>query len=169
MKKVLVSFLITSSFIFALTVGQKAPTVVLSGENGGYISGGAWSSSSLKGKLHLLLYADPDKRKAMSNVLSFIKNNHFKNRLKTVAIINMKATWLPNFAIEKKLRSKQKELKNVVYVEDKNKYLVRKWGLKDNDTNIILFDKRGKVLYKHSGDISSEELKKLYYIIRKNL
>ncbi len=166
----IVSLLITLTvFIFALQLGEKVPTAILDGKNGGYINGTAWSSKTLKGKVHLLLYADPDKKEAMSTLIDMLKSNRFANKLTTVAIINMKATWLPDFVIEKKLKSKQKELQHIRYVVDKSKYLVKRWHLKDNDTNILLFDKKGRLRYLHRGEIDQKELNKIIKLIQKNL
>jgi predicted transcriptional regulator len=160
---------IFSGSLFSLELNKQPPLVVLSDKNGGYISGGAWSSDSLKGKVNLVLYMDPDQRKLSQKLIDTIKQSNFNNNFKMVAIVNLKATWLPDFAIEKKLKSKQKELKNTVYVKDKTKYMVRSWGLKDDDVNELLFNKQGKLIYQHSGKITQQDLDKLVSLIQANL
>jgi len=168
-KRVFILAILLSITLFSLELNKQPPLVVLSNKNGGYISGGAWSSDSLQGKVHLVLYMDPDQRKLSQKLIDTIKQSNFNNNFKMVAIVNLKATWLPDFAIEKKLKSKQKELKNTVYVKDKTKYLVRSWGLKDDDVNILLFNKQGKLIYQHSGNITQQDLDKLVNLIQANL
>ena len=63
----------------------------------------------------------------------------------------MAATWLPNMMINIKLKSKQEKHKSTVNVKDLEKILVKKWGLKDDDSDGMLFGKDGKVLYSVDG------------------
>ena len=57
----------------------------------------------------------------------------------------MAATWLPSFKINKKLKSKQEKYKTTVYVKDLKKRLVEKWGLSDDNNNVMLFGKDREV------------------------
>ena len=50
-----------------------------------------------------------------------------------------------------KLKSKQEKHKSTVYVKDLGKILVKKWGLNDDDSDVMLFGKDGKVLYSVDG------------------
>ena len=87
----------------------------------------------------------------------------------SVAIVNMAATWMPDVAIEALLKKKQKEFKNTLYVRDRNKILVKKWGLGDDNSDVMLFSKEGKLLYKKFGKLSKAEIKTLLALIEKNL
>ena len=167
MKSIILTFALSLS-LFGLELNKQAPLVVLSGKNGGYINGEAWSSNSLKKKVSLVLYMDPDKKSSSQLLINTLKQNSFKPNFQTVAIVNLKATWLPNIVIEKKLKSKQKSLKNTTYVLDKTKYLIKKWGLKDNDINALLFNKSGKLIYKHSGNLSQKDVAKIVALIKQN-
>jgi len=114
MKFFLMTLILTLSSL-ALTVGEIPPSATLSGENGGCIDGSEWSADTLHGKVYVLFYIDPDHKEDMD---AFIDELHTKNydpaMYGSIAIINLQATWLPNFAIEKKLQAKQKEFPNTL-------------------------------------------------------
>ncbi len=170
MKKILISILFSSITIFALNIGEIPKSVTLSGENGGLVNGSAWNSSMLKGKVFVLFYVDPDKKGDNDKFIDALhKKNYDSNRYGSVAIINLKATWLPNFAIEKKLKSKQKEFPETVYAKDKTKYLVKEWQLADDSANVLIFDKQGKLLYQHIGVMSKDDMQKAFALISSHL
>jgi predicted transcriptional regulator len=86
-----------------------------------------------------------------------------------VAIVNLAATWLPNALIESKLKSKQKEFPDTTYVKDKKKVLVNTWKLADDNSDILIFDKKGKLIYKKFGKVSDSEIKSVISLIEKHL
>jgi hypothetical protein len=51
-----------------LELNPEPPPVKLIGEVGGRLDGTAWSSSELKGVVHILMYVDPDKVKINEHV-----------------------------------------------------------------------------------------------------
>jgi len=164
--KVFNTMLFTTVAIWALNIGEVPKEVTLSGNNGGLVNGKAWSSSSIKGKIYLLSYVDPDKKEENKLFMEALhKKNYNINKFGSIAIINLKATWLPNFAIEKMLKLKQKEYPNKIYIKDKTKYLVKEWDLKDDSSNVILFDKSGKVIYMHQGFMDKSEIDKVFKMI----
>ncbi len=154
----------------AMEIGQIPPSVVLDGENGSKVDGTDWSSSMLKGKVHILFYVDPDERKLNEPLTQALKKRHFdRSRYASVAIINLAASWLPNAILESKLKAKQKEFPDTVYAKDKKKVLVKKWGLSDDDSDILIFDKSGKLIYKKFGKLSNTEIEEVLSLIEKNL
>ena len=170
MKKLLTTLLIATVSTFALNLGEIPKEVTLSGEDGGRVDGTAWHSKMLKDKLYVLFYVDPDKKGDNEAFIDALhKKNYDKEKYGSVAIINLKATWLPNFAIEKKLKSKQKEFPNTIYAKDKTKYLVKEWNLADDASNILIFDKEGKLIYQHEGAVTDEEMQKAFMLIEENL
>jgi YtfJ family uncharacterized protein len=153
-----------------LRVGAKATQVVLKGDDGGKVKGGAWDSATLKGKLHVLFYVDPDHSETNEHVAKALKKASFPSaKVANVAVVNMDATWLPNFAIKRKLKSKQKKYPDVLYVMDKEKVLVKRWRLADNASDVVLFDGQGKVLFLHNGKLPQNALKRLLSLIRKHI
>jgi predicted transcriptional regulator len=170
MKKMIINILLSSVVAFALNVGETPTEVTLFGENGSCVDGTAWNSNMLKGKVHLLLYVDPDKKEDNEAFIENLNAKKYKNStFSSIAIINLKATWLPNFAIEKKLKEKQENFPNTLYLKDKTKHLVKEWDLADDSSNVIIFDKEGKVIYTHVGVIKDEEMKRVFALIEKQI
>ena len=158
MKKIIL-FLGSTFFCYALSVGEIPTDITLAKANGGTSQGKAWHSNSLKGKVHTLLYMDPDKREDSKLLLDALnKLKHKNNDYTTVAIVNLAATWMPDIILESKLKSKQKELKNMEYIFDKKKYLVTKWHLVDDASNVFVLDKESRVIYVKSGKLMAQDV-----------
>ena len=170
MKKIILSIVFVTASALAIDVGQVPSMVTISGENGGKTDGSIWSSSSLKGKVSIVFYVDPDKKDVNENLTKALKKQHFdRSKYASTAIVNLAATWMPNALIESKLSSKQKEFPDTTYVKDKKKVLVKKWGLADDNSDILLFDKNGVLIYKKFGKLSDKEIASVLALIEKNL
>ena len=170
MKKIVLSLLLLTAGLFAIETGKVPSITVIDGKDGGAIKGGAWSSAMLKDKVTVLFYVDPDEREANKALTQTLKAKHFdRSKYRSVAILNLAATWLPNAVLESKLQAKQKEFPDTVYVKDKNKVLVKKWGLKDDSSDILVFDKSGKLIYKKFGKLTQKEIEKVISLIEKTL
>ena len=169
MKKIILGLCVLVVQSFAIEVGKVPPAVSISGDNGGKTNGKAWHSSSLKGKVHLLFYVDPDKKDVNEAFTKALQKELFASKdFASVAVVNMAATWMPNVAIEALLKHKQEEFKRTTYVRDRAKVLVKKWSLADDNSDILLFDKSGKLIYKKFGKLSNSEIKKLIALIKAN-
>jgi predicted transcriptional regulator len=46
---------------------------------------------------------------------------------------------------------------------------VEKWGLADDNSDILIFDKKGKLIYKKFGKLSKKEVSSVLALIQKNL
>ena len=170
MKKIVLIACILTSFVSAIVVGEVPKEVTIEGENGGLLSDEPWHSSMLKDKVYVLFYVDPDEKDTNNDFSEALKKRAFPlDVFGSVAIINLKATWLPNFAIESSLKAKQKEYPNTTYVKDKTKYLVKEWELADDSSDISVFAKDGKLLYHYSGKLPKEEIEKVLKLIETNL
>ena len=170
MLRMVAMWCVASGLALALSLGEVPKEVVLDGKKGGKVSGGAWSSKSLKGKVHALFYVDPDKKdlnEAFANTLK--KKNYDASKAASVAVINMASTWKPDFIIESILKKKQKKYPRALYVKDKKKVLVKEWGLADDNYNVLIFDKKGKLIYKKAGKMSKTEIDKAIALIDKHL
>ena len=169
---ILTIFIISSTFVFGeLPIGEVPPTIVLKDDLGGRLDGTQWSSEELvSGKVIILFYVDPDESDLNNHVSDALKAEKYPpENYGSVAIINMAATWLPNFAINIKLKSKQENYKSTVYVKDLEKTLVKKWGLNDDDSDVMLFGKDGRVLYSYDGKFSDEQVKEIVQAVKDNL
>jgi len=124
----------------------------------------------LKSKVYTLFYVDPDERDLNNDFADALKAKNFdRKKVNSVAIINLKATWLPNVILESKLKEKQKKFPHTIYVKDKKKVLVKQWSLADDNSDILIFDKKGKLIYKKFGKISAKEIPEVLKLIEKNI
>lgn len=170
MKKVVLGFLLLCVSALSVELGNVPPAVVIEGKEGGWTDGKAWHSSMLKGKIHTLFYVDPDERDLNNGLADALKAKKFdRKKVNSVAIINLAATWLPNVIIEAKLKERQKKFPNAIYVKDKKKVLVREWGLADDNSDILIFDQKGKLIYKKFGQVSEKEIPEVLELIESNL
>tara|TARA_R110000868_G_scaffold117600_3_gene312213 strand:- start:8030 stop:8551 length:522 start_codon:yes stop_codon:yes gene_type:complete len=171
MKKVLSLFLALSSLqAFAIAPGDTVSKIVLEYGEGQKVEGGAFSTDEMKGKLAVLFYVDPDEKdtnEAFSQAL--VEKNYSLDQYSSFAIINMAATWLPNFAIASSLKEKQKKYTRTVYAMDLRKNFVKQWALSDDASVIVIMDKEGKVLYRHDGKMDDSEIQKAIKIIEANI
>lgn len=170
--KLLLASLLTTMSLSALTVGEIPKSLRIEGENGGNVKDdSAWSSQSLQGKVTVLFYVDPDEKSVNEHFSKALhaKNYRDKGAFESVAIINLAATWKPNFVIEKILSAKQKDFKKTTYVKDKSSVLVKEWGMDDDASDITLFNKEGRVLFYKSGKMSEADIEKIYSLIEENL
>ena len=169
---VLMIFLLSALPISAeLPLGKIPPKIVLEGDLGGRLDGTAWNSEELiSGKVIVLFYVDPDESELNNHVSDALKAENFPlDKYGSIGMANMGATWLPNFAINIKLKSKQEKHKSTIYVKDLKKTVVNKWGLSDDNSNVILFGKDGKVLYSYDGKFSDAQVKEIIQAVKDNL
>ena len=170
MRKILLVLIMIGMQLFALQLGDTPPDVILDGKNGGKVDGSAWNSTMLKDKVYVLFYVDPDKKDVNEAFADALKESNFDHdKYSSVAIVNLAATWKPNFIIEALLKSKQKKFPHALYVKDKKKVLVKKWHLADDASNVVIFSKDGKVLYFKNGKLDKNEISKVIQLIKDNL
>ncbi len=171
LKFTLIALLATLN-LSALTIGKVPKEVTISGDKGGMITDGSeWNSKILKDKVYVIFYVDPDKKSVNEHFSRALKKKNYreKGNFQTFAIINLAATWTPNFLIEKVLKSKQKEFPTTIYVKDKKSVLVKEWQIADDASNILIFDKTGKLIFYKTGKMQDEDMKKAFALIEANL
>ena len=163
--------LVPTMLLAELPIGEIPPKVVLKGDLGGRIDGTQWSSEELVSeKVIVLFYVDPDESELNNHVSDALKaENYPKEKYGSIGMANMAATWLPNFAINMKLKSKQEKHKETVYVKDLDKTLVKKWGLSDDNSDVIVFGKDGRVLYSVDGKFRDAQVKEIVKVVWDNL
>ena len=170
MKKLIMTLIFLVTMMQAVDIGDTLPLVTLDKENGATSNGQPWHAINLKGKVHVVLYMDPDKRtesQALLDALKILKVD--SQKYSTVAIVNLAATWMPDAILEGLLSKKEKELKNTSFVFDKKKYLVKKWKMKDDASNILIVDKNLRIIYRKVGKLSSKEIEKIIALIYQNI
>lgn len=158
---VLVCFGVQSAWS-GLAMDQTPKTVVLHDDLGGHLDGTAWSSDELKGKVSVLFYVDPDEKDLNNEASEALKAAKFpRDKYQSFGIINMAATWLPNFVISASLKKKQEQYKDTIYVRDYKKVLVKEWGLTDDTSDVLAFDKNGALIFRKDGKLNDEQIKDL--------
>jgi uncharacterized protein len=150
-----------------IPVGEKPKTVVLEGEVGGRLDGTKWSSDEIREVIYMLFYVDPDEKEINDHMSKRLKEEKFpRDKVKSIAIINMDATWAPNFAIQSSLEEKQKEFPHTLYLKDYEKYLVKEWNLGDDTYDVHVFDPSGTVVFSKEGKLTEAELNLMIQTIR---
>jgi YtfJ family uncharacterized protein len=154
----------------AIEMGETPPTVELRGKLGGRLDGKPWSSEELRGKVHVLFYVDPDEKDTNNDASEALDKEKLpSDKYQSVGIINMAATWLPNFAISSSLKDKQKRYPRTIYVRDDKKVLVNAWKIADDSSNVLAFDKQGKLIFRKDGKLTTDEIQRLIKAIRDHL
>ena len=154
----------------ALEIGEVPPKVELKEKLGGRLDGKPWSSEELRGKVHALFYVDPDEKDTNNPASDAIDKEKFpEDKYHTYGIINMAATWMPNFALNMALKEKQERYPKVTYVRDYKKVLVKSWKIADDSSDVLVFDKKGSLIFKKEGKLNSVEIQRLIKAIRDNL
>ena len=151
-----------------MIIGEAVPTVVLNEENGALVRGGPWSNASLNGKVNILMYVDPDKVKVNAHVEDALAAESFdRDKVASVAVINMAATWKPNFAIDMLLQKKQEKFPDTLYVRDLRRVLVDAWGLVDNGYHVLVVGRNGEVLFSAANALSETQVAQLISTIHR--
>ena len=151
-----------------LPVGSTPKTITLQGELGKLVDGGGpWKSDGFKGYVTILFYVDPDEADLNNAASEALKNANLPaDQVRSVAVINMDATLLPNFLVQGKLEDKQQEYQNTLYVMDYQKVLVNEWGLGDHNNDVVIFDKQGKVLFSVDGQLNDSQIKQMLAAVK---
>jgi predicted transcriptional regulator len=168
MKYLFIFIYLISLNLQALVIGETPVNINLKGENGGVVvNNKEWNfKDNINNKLIVMLYIDPDEKDKNSIFIEkLLKDNKKNKNILKIAIINIKASWKPSSMIENYILDKQKENPNIVFVKDNKSILVDKWNLKDNDTNLILFEGDGTVLYYKSGKLNDNDKNDISSII----
>lgn len=154
----------------AIDMGAIPPKVELKEKLGGRLDGTPWSSEELQGKVSVLFYVDPDEKDTNNDASEALNKEKFpEDKYQSFGIINMAATWLPNFAISSALKDKQKRYPKTIYVRDYKKVLVKAWNIADDSSDVLVFDKKGLLIFKKEGKLTAEEIKTLIKVIHEHL
>jgi predicted transcriptional regulator len=154
--------------VFAQRVTRKLeanaplPSVTLADDAGGYLDGKPWKSSDLVGKACVLFYVDPDCSDQNEAFTEALRERAYPGEgFATFAVINMAATWKPNFVISKVLKAKQKRYPRTRYVEDRDRALVKAWDLADNAYVVVVLDREGRVRYHTDKELDERRIREV--------
>jgi hypothetical protein len=169
--KMIFTLILTAAMIVSFSV-ETVPLkpIELSGRNGGFASGKVWKSNSLVGKTNVLFYVDPDKISDVKQLISILETQKTKtDNFGITYIVNTKATLVPTFIIQSKIKKKAKESETISYVLDKKKVLVSEWELQNNSANVLVLDCSNKILFRSSGKILQDQVDNILKIIDTNI
>ena len=157
--------------LYGIEVGERAARVSLQPPQGYCVaSKKPFDTGSLTGRVTLFVYVDPDKRGENEEFFAAIKRQHFPSeRFNSVVVVNMAATWLPNFILSSILQKKQRDYPRTLYVKDFAKTFVKAWGLRDNAMNIVIFSRNGRVLFVHAGKLSPAQQRRALAILKEGI
>jgi len=154
----------------AIEIGKIPPTVELKEKMGGRLDGTPWTSAELQGKVSVLFYVDPDEKDTNNDASEALNKEKFsEDKYQSFGIINMAATWMPNFAISSALKDKQKRYPKTIYVRDYKKVLVKAWNIADDSSDVLAFDKKGQLIFRKDGKLTAAEIQTLLKVIREHL
>jgi hypothetical protein len=162
MKKILLSIALLGLNLNAINIDKS---ITISGDNGGYVKdGSAWNFSENKNKVRILMYVDPDeqsKGEAFMPTTFDLEKKYGQKDFVIQVILNLDATWIPNMVINKKLELKQIKIPNREFIIDKESVLVKKWGLIDNEYNVLAFDSNNNLIFNKVGEMSKKDITEL--------
>ena len=169
-KMIIISILLALN-VWAIEIGKVPKKVTISGEDGGVVvDNSGWNSSNIKDKVYVMFYVDPDEKDTNEHFTQALKAKKYdRANYGSIAVINLAATWKPNFIIEKLLKSKQENYPDTIYVKDKKSVLVKEWGIADDASDILVFSKNGELLFYKAGAMSKEDMQKVFKLIEGNL
>ena len=154
----------------AIDMGAIPPKVELKEKMGGRLDGKPWSSEELQGKISVLFYVDPDEKDTNNDASEALNAEKFpSDKYQSFGLINMAATWLPNFAISSALKDKQKRYPKTIYVRDYKKVLVKAWNIADYSSDVLAFDKKGVLIFRKDGKLTAAEIQTLLKVVREHL
>jgi len=153
-----------------LEMGNVPKVVTLQDKLGGRLDGTPFSTKEFKDKVTVLFYVDPDEKDLNNDASEALKAENFSlDKYQSYGIINMAATWMPNFAISKSLKKKQEKYTTTIYVRDYKKTLVKEWGLSDDNSDVLAFDKSGKLIFRKDGKLEHKDIQALIKAIKDHI
>jgi len=148
-----------------LKVGDRAPDFRLKDSLGKEYT---LNSPELKGRVVYFNYSDPGSKDMNKHVDDALKQDKGLDRKKSYVgfgIANMKASFLPDFAIAKIVKSKQQETGAAIFLDD-NYIILNAWGLTNKVSNVVVLDKDRICRYIYKGRVPPAEVTRLIQIIK---
>jgi predicted transcriptional regulator len=155
---------LTASLIIPLLFPLLASAWVLPD---GSLDGKDFDSASLKGKAFVLFYVSPKQKELNMEASEELKAQKFDGDVfGSVAIIDLKSSWIPNGLIMRAIKAKQEKYPRTIYLKDKKRYMHDILKFEPTGNEIFAFDDDGKMVFKHQGKASPEKVKELIKIMK---
>ena len=161
---ILLVLLITSLFTKEKTsgkleVGIQASEWIFPDADGKYFNMDFW-----QGKILLINYVDPDAFEMIEPFNDEVNRLFSRDKCDGLAIVDCKATWIPNFLIRKVAAAKANKFETEILF-DYDTELRKSWGLKENNNNVIVLDKDRICRAIVRGNITDKKQKELIQLI----
>lgn len=122
------------------------------------------------GEKHLLIfYVDPDRHKQNEDFTIEIEENHVAEgeNIEGFGVLNLKDTMLPN-GIVRTMARKRTEKNGATVLADTDRTLAKAWDLGDcnNQFVLMLVSKDGEMLYLRKGELTEEDKKEFYRVVK---
>ena len=118
-----------------LEVGKQASEWIFPDADGKHFTMDFW-----RGKILLINYVDPDVFEMIEPFNDEVNRLFSRDKCDGLAIVDCKATWIPNFLIRKVAAAKANKFETEILFDYDTK-LRKSWGLKKNSNNVIILDK----------------------------
>lgn len=122
----------------------------------------------LGNKVIAIIYADPDKKDMNDPLSNAMTDKKWpKEKVVMIGLVNMKDSWIADFALNIAIKSKQKQFSDAVIMKDQNSALRNAWNLGDcNDTSVVIIvGKDQTVKYVNKGPVRGSEINRVLQII----
>jgi len=134
--------------------------------NGG-LDGEDFDSEKLRGKAFVLFYVSPKKKELNMEASEELKAQKFEgDAFGSVAIIDLKSSWIPNPLILRAVRAKQEKYPRTIYLKDRKRYMHKILDFKPSGNEIFAFDGDGKMIFRHLGKAEPEKIKELIKLMK---
>jgi len=158
---------VSSAVAAELKVGDKASDFKLKDSTGKEYF---LDHPQFKGKVLYIAYVDPDEKDTNNHVEDALKKEKEaggldKTRYEGFGIVNLKASFMPNFLIKSAIKSKQ-EKTGAIIILDFDYIILNQWGLKNDSSDVVVLDKERICRYVYNGKLPQEELDKMIQIIK---
>lgn len=169
--KSLYAWLLVALFVWAgeVQVGSVLPPLVIPQAEGGYVTGGDFKDTHMRGKIQVVMFADPDESErgeALNEAIKAIRDSFPEGTYQSYAIINMKATWKPDWIIGKILASKQEKYPTTKFIKDKSFITVEGWKLKNDSYECLVVDENGIVLHRQEGPFDAASIEMITTLLK---
>ncbi len=136
----------------------------------GSLDGTDWKSESLKGKTFVLFYVSPSKKDLNNGASEAIKAQKFNSKdFSSVAVIDLKSSWIPNGLIMSAIKKKQKKYPRTIYLKDKKRHLHKTLNLNPTGNDVFVFNKNGDEIFRHNGKLNEDDIQKMIASLKESI
>jgi predicted transcriptional regulator len=136
----------------------------------GGLDGSDFDSNQFKGKSFVLFYVNPKYKDLNNEASDTLKAQKFdNNKFGSLAIIDLKSTWIPNALVISKIKKKAKKYPRTIYLKDRKRHIQKILDFKPQGNDIFAFDKEGKLIFKHLGKLNTEKINEMIEVLKKSL